>query len=256
MSPQPITHPALALPGIDHGFFTRRGGVSTGLYDSLNVGLGSADDPDRVRQNRARVAASLGLAPERLVTVYQVHSARAVTVEARFADRGVEADALVTREPGLALGVLTADCAPVLLADPAARVIGAAHAGWKGALNGVIEATVEAMAALGAEPGRILAVVGPTIGPFGYEVSEGFETPFLLRDSGAERFFSAGDRPGKLRFNLPAYVVWRLSQSGVPGAVWTGHDTCAQRELFFSNRRAYRAGEPDFGRLISAIALR
>ena len=246
--PQALASPLLPAR---HAFFTRRGGVSRGLYASLNCGRGSGDDPAAVEANRAAAARALGVEPDALATVRQIHSARAVTVRGPGAPE--EADALVTDRPGLALGVLTADCAPVLLCDAEAGVAGAAHAGWRGALGGVIEATVEAMAALGARPGRIAAAVGPCIGPAAYEVGPEFEARFLDRDPASGRFFDRGaERP---RFDLPGYVLHRLRAAGVGRAGWTGHCTHDDAARFFSHRRGRRTGEPDYGRLISLVRL-
>ena len=246
--PEAITSAALPVP---HAFLTRRGGVSRGLYASLNCGRGSGDDPEAVAANRALAAGVLGVAPEALATVHQVHSARAVVL--REAGPPEEADALVTDRPGLALGILTADCAPVLLADVEAGVVGAAHAGWRGALGGVIEAAVEAMASLGARPGRIAAAVGPSIGPAAYEVGPELEARFVARDPDAARFFHAP--AGRAHLDLPAYALHRLRRAGVGRAEWTGHCTHDDPERFFSYRRSRRAGEPDYGRLISVVRL-
>jgi YfiH family protein len=242
------------LPGVRHAFFTRNGGVSTGVYESLNVGSGSRDDPDAVAENRARAAAAFGARPEHLLTCYQVHSAIAVTAEAIWTERP-EADAVVSRTPGLVLGALAADCAPVLLAEPEARIVAAAHAGWKGALGGIVQATVEAMQRLGARPERILAAVGPCIGPASYEVGLEFLDAFQARAPGSERFFAAGARPDKRLFDLPGFVLDRLSAAGVGRAAWIGRDTYAETDAFFSNRRAVHRQETDYGRLLSAIML-
>lgn len=247
-APEAIRSPLLPAP---HAFFTRRGGASTGLYASLNMGRGSGDDPEAVARNRALAAAALGVPPEGLATVHQIHSARAVVV--REPGPPEEADAVVTDRPGLAVAVLSADCAPVLLADAEARVVGAAHAGWRGALGGVIEAAVEAMAALGAEPGRIAAAVGPCIGPEAYEVGPEFEARFLAQDAEAARFFDGrGARP---RFDLPGYALHRLARAGVRQAAWTGHCTHGDPARFFSYRRSVQRGEADYGRLLSAVRL-
>jgi len=236
-----------------HGFLGRTGGVSTGLYASLNVGLGSGDDPEAVRENRARALAAV--APgARLVTLHQLHSATAV-IAGDWPDAArPHADALVTDRPGLALGILTADCAPILFEDRAARVIGAAHAGWKGALGGVIEATVAAMEGLGARRSRIAAAIGPCIAQASYEVGEGFRARFLADDPANDRFFAAG-RPGHAMFDLEAYCLARLAAAGVAGAEALGADTLADTERFFSYRRATLAGEGDYGRQLSLIAL-
>lgn len=247
-SPEGIVSPLLAAP---HAFLTRRGGVSTGLYASLNVGRGSRDDPEAVARNRALAAAALGVPAEALVTPHQVHSARAVV--RRGAEPPEEADAVVTDRPGLAVGVLSADCAPLLLEDVEAGVVGAVHAGWRGALGGVIEAAVEAMATLGAAPARIAAAVGPCIGPAAYEVGPEFEARFLAQDpESAPLFEHGGARP---RFDLPGYALQRLARAGVREATWTGHCTHSDPARFFSHRRSVQRGEPDYGRLLSAIRL-
>jgi polyphenol oxidase len=242
------------LPGVRHAFFTRKGGVSTGVYESLNVGSGSNDEPDSVAENRARAAAAFGAPPDRLLTCYQIHSTVAVTAEAAWAERP-RADAVVSRTSGLMLGALAADCAPVLLADPEARVVAAAHAGWRGALGGVVQSTVEAMERLGARPGRMLAAVGPCIGPSSYEVGLEYLDAFRAQAPGSERFFGAGARPDKRLFDLPGFVLDRLAAAGVGHAEWVGRDTYAEPDLFFSNRRAVHRQEPDYGRLLSAIML-
>lgn len=255
MTLTPITHPLLEAAGVKHGFFTRQGGVSDGIYASLNTGVGSSDDAERVAENRSRIAAHLGGTPDDLAACYQVHSAIAHVAEAGWKGHRPEGDASVTRAPGVICGVLTADCAPILLADPGAGVVGAAHAGWKGALGGIIQSTVESMAGLGAEPSRMVAVVGPCIAQASYEVGADYQDRFEAGAPGSGRFFVAGATPDKRMFDLPGFVLWRLEQAGVGEAVWTGHDTRADEHLFYSNRRAFLAGEPDFGRLMSAIAL-
>ena len=243
-----------ALPGLRHAFFTRQGGVSTGLYDSLNVGRGSRDDPAAVIENRARVAGWFGLAEPQLLCAYQIHSARAHVIEATW-DKPLEGDGLVTRTPGLALGALSADCAPILFADPEARVVASAHAGWRGALGGVVAETVAAMTRQGARPGRIVAAVGPCIGPQSYEVGLEFQDRFLAETPGSARFFAPGAAADKRLFDLPGFVLRRLEEAGVEQAEWIGADTCADEALFFSNRRAFQRGEGDYGRLVSAIML-
>jgi YfiH family protein len=242
------------LPGVRHAFFTRKGGVSKGVYESLNVGAGSNDDPEAVAENRVRAAAAFGAQPDHLLTCYQIHSATAVTADAAWAERP-KADAVVSRTPGLVLGALSADCAPVLLADPEARIVAAAHAGWKGALGGIVQATVEEMQRLGARPERMVAAVGPCIGPASYEVGLEFLDAFQAQAQGSERFFKGGSRPDKRLFDLPGFVLDRLSASGVGEAAWIGRDTYAEPDLFFSNRKAVHRQETDYGRLLSAIML-
>jgi YfiH family protein len=244
-----------ALPGVRHGFFTRQGGVSRGLYASLNVGRGSGDAPADVAENRARAARALDGDPAALVTAYQVHSARAVVAAAPFGPEPPHADALVTRTPGRVCGALAADCAPVLIADPEARVVAAVHAGWRGALGGVVEAAVQAMIAEGAAPERMVAAVGPCIGPTSYEVGMEFFDAFVAASFLNARFFAAGAGPQKRLFDLPAYVLARLAAAGVARAEWIGRDTLTEEAWFFSNRRAVHRGEGDYGRLLSAIML-
>ncbi len=251
----PITHPLLTAAGVAHGFFTRTGGVSTGLYRGLNAGVGSKDAPAAVAENRRRVAAHFAATPGHLNGCYQIHSAVARVAEGPWHGDRPEGDAVVSAEPGLLCSVLTADCAPILMADPDARIVAAVHAGWKGALGGVIHSSVAAMQALGAEPRRIVAVVGPCIAPASYEVGVDFEDRFVHHDPASKRFFRLGDRAERRRFDLPGFVLWRLQQAGVDQAAWTGHDTCADAERFYSNRRAFQQGEPDFGRLISVIGV-
>ncbi|WP_342152156.1 peptidoglycan editing factor PgeF [Methylorubrum sp. SB2] len=243
-----------ALPGLRHAFFTREGGVSEGLYASLNGGLGSNDAPDNVAENRARMTRHLDLPSEKnLVSLYQVHSADVVTVEAPFAERP-KADAMVTRVPGLALGIATADCGPILFADSENRVVGAAHAGWKGALGGVAEATVAAMEGLGATRKSIVAVLGPTISQANYEVGADFVTRFRAEVPGSERFFAEG-REGHAQFDLPAFILACLAEAGIGRATALGLCTYADAERFYSFRRTTHRSEPDYGRLISAITL-
>ena len=253
MAPPFLTSPLLTDAGVAHGFFTREGGVSEGRYGSLNCGPGSRDDPAHVAENRRRVALSLGVAIDRLYTPYQVHSARAAT--APWTRERPQADAVGTSRKGVGCSVLTADCAPVLLADPQAGVIAAVHAGWKGALGGVLEDALRLMLNSGARPERVVAAVGPVIGPASYEVGEDFEAAFLRDDPrSASRFAKAAARD-KRRFDLPGYVLDRLARAGVRQSEWIGRDTLAEPETFFSHRRSTLAGEPETGRLISAIAL-
>jgi YfiH family protein len=240
-------------PGIRHGFFGRRGGVSTGIYGSLNCGPGSRDAPEAVCENRSRVARSLGA--RHLLSLYQVHGAEVVAVRDAWdtADRP-HCDAMVTDRPGLALGILAADCGPILFADAEAGVIGTAHAGWRGALAGVADATVAAMERLGARRERIAAVLGPTIAQPSYEVGAEFPAPFLAQDRANERFFAPGARPGKFQFDLPGYVVSRLERLGLAAAS-LGRDTCGAPDTYFSYRRTTLAGGGDYGRNVSAIVL-
>ena len=241
---------------IRHGFFTRTGGVSEGIYAGLNVGIGSDDDKDRVIENRARVAAWFDLPLERLATVHQVHSPDVVIVdEQSAASERPKADAMVTNMPGIVLGVLSADCGPILFADARAGVIGAAHAGWKGALHGVLENTIEAMVSLGADRTNITAVLGPSIGPKSYEVGPEFVANFRAVDPSYEDFFSTSDNPGHAMFDLPSFTIKRLTEAGVR-ADNLDLDTYPDQERFFSYRRTTHAKEPDYGRQISAIAIR
>ncbi|MDQ0466045.1 YfiH family protein [Caulobacter ginsengisoli] len=251
-----IQSPLLAgLKGVRHAFFTRQGGVSSGLYDSLNVGIGSSDAPADVTENRKRIGDWFGVTPDALNTCYQIHSAKAHVVEAPWGAYRPQGDALATDQPSIALGVLTADCAPVLLADAQGHVVASAHAGWQGALTGIVEAAVAAMERIGAQRERIVAAIGPCIGPKSYEVGLEFFERFEAERPGSARFFSPGAVADKRMFDLPGFVLERLAEAGVRQAEWTGHDTCADEALFFSNRRAFRAGEPDFGRMMSGIML-
>ena len=248
-----LTSPLLnGVEGIRHGFFSRRGGVSRGLYDSLNVGRGSRDRVEDVEENRRRVAEALGAAS--LNTAYQIHSASVVTLDADFAGSAPQADGLVTSTPGVLCGALAADCAPILIVDPIDRIVGAVHAGWRGALTGVAEAAVAAMAALGGRPSRMLAAVGPCIGPESYEVGLEFKERFQQADIQNAAFFAMAASPDKAMFDLPAFVLSRLNAAGIGTAEWIGADTASDLD-FFSNRRAFKAGEPDYGRLVSAIAI-
>jgi YfiH family protein len=241
---------------IRHGFFSARGGASEGHYSSLNCGLGSKDDPARVRENRRRVADSLMVEPASLITAHQVHSPTAIVVETPWPhDERPQVDAIVTGTPGIAIGVLTADCAPILLADPVARVIGAAHAGWRGAISGVIDDTIAKMTAIGAARGRIRAAVGPCISAAIYEVGDDFRDRFLADDPGSDRFFARPDGALKPHFDLPAYVVDRLHRAGVKNTGHIDHCTYLLTERYFSFRRSQRQGEADYGRQISAIVI-
>jgi YfiH family protein len=251
----PITHPSLALAGIRHGFFTREGGVSSGIYASLNCGTGSRDDRAAVLENRARVAGSLGLTPDRIASPYQVHGDATVVVDEPWAPgEGPKADGLASTTPGVAIAIGTADCGPILFADGEARVVGAAHAGWRGALGGILESTIRAMEGLGARRARIVAVLGPSISQRNYEVGPELVEKFVAAGAANARFFTPSPRPGHSLFDLPGYTVARLRAAGVQ-AEGVGLCTYADPARFFSYRRATHLGEPDYGRLISAIAL-
>jgi polyphenol oxidase len=243
-----------ALPNIRHGFFTRHGGVSGGLYASLNGGLGSRDDPANVRENRARMARALGA--EHLVTAYQVHSPEVIVAEHAWdREHAPRADGVVTRVPGLALGITTADCGPVLLADPDARVIGAAHVGWKGALAGILESTIAAMESLGAVRARMHAALGPLIRRQSYEVGPEFVARFLAMDEQNARFFDGARSDGHAMFDLPAYVLDRLRRAQVGTIGDIERCTYADEQDFFSYRRSTHRAESDYGRHISALVL-
>jgi len=245
-----------ALGGIRHAFFTRAGGVSQGIYASLNGGVGSNDERAHVAENRARMAAALGVAPAALMTPYQIHSADVVVAKAPWdAAARPRADAMVTQVPGLAIAASTADCGPVLLADPVARVIGAAHAGWRGALAGVTDAAIAAMEDLGAERARIIAAIGPMIRQPNYEVGGELVDKFRAADRANERFFAPAARPGHAMFDLAGYVAARLTAAGVARVEDLGRCTYAEPDLFYSFRRTTHRGEPDYGRHINAIAL-
>lgn len=237
---------------VRHGFFTRKGGASSGIFASLNCGPGSSDLAEAVAVNRARVAREMGVDDARLLSLHQIHSADVVTVSGPFAGDRPRADALVTATPGLALGILTADCQPVLFADSDARVVGAAHAGWRGAKAGILEAVILAMEALGADRRRIRVAIGPTIGPASYEVGPEFRDGFLIGSPATARFFApgAGDR---WLFDLPGYSLSRLRIAGVAKAGWTGHCTLSDPARFFSYRQSTRSGDADYGRMISVI---
>jgi len=245
-----------ALDGVRHGFFTREGGVSEGIFASLNCGFGSSDEAAKVAENRARIAASLGVPTDRLATCHQIHSAEAVIVETVWPrEDNPRADGMATRTPGVALGILTADCAPVLFSDPASGVIGAAHAGWKGAVSGILEATVAAMERLGARRDRIGAGIGPCIAQDSYEVGPEFPAPFLAEDPANEAFFAPGHREGRFQFDLTGYVAKRLRRMGLGTVQSANRDTAAEPQSFYSYRRMCLQGEADYGRQISAISL-
>lgn len=252
-----VRAPSLAeIDGVAHGFFTRLGGISEGIYASLNCGPGSRDDANAVTENRARVARLLGVEPGNLVTVYQKHSNVAAVADKPWGKgKTPNADAVVTATPGVAIGILTADCAPVLLCDPQARVIGAAHAGWRGALSGIVEATVEAMAGLGADPARIRVAIGPAISQGAYEVGEDYKAQFLAEEPDSETFFVIDEGSGEPHFDLPGYVAERLARAGVGETLDLGLCTYYDETRLFSYRRSKHHGEDDYGRQISAIVL-
>jgi len=261
--PPPRTNPDVftvgaleALPGVRHAFLSRRGGVSMGAFSTLNCGFGSGDDRERVAENRGRALRAAGLARDRIVTCFQIHSAEVAVAEQPWSlDQRPKVDGLVTRRANLALGILTADCAPVLFADREARVVGAAHAGWRGALGGILEATVEAMEKLGAERKRIAAGIGPAIAQASYEVGPEFPAPFLAQNQDNERFFKPAPKDGHFLFDLPGYSAKRLARLGLGAIQILARDTCAEEELFFSYRRAGQRGESNYGRLLSLIYL-
>lgn len=246
----------LKLDGIRHGFFTRQGGVSDGIYTSLNIGLGSDDERSSVLENRDRVAGQLGIGADRLVSPYQIHSADVITVSAPFAqDADRKADALVTATPGLAIGIATADCGPLLFADTKAGVIGAAHSGWKGAVTGILQNTVAAMEALGATRTNITAVLGPTISQGAYEVGPEFKERFLQEHPDNTRYFKPSKRAEHFMFDLPAFITDKLQALGLGAVADLALCTYADEDRFFSYRRTTHRKEPDYGRQISAIAL-
>jgi len=248
---------SLASPDIRHAFFTREGGVSEGIYASLNGGIGSRDQPEKVRENRARMAASLGVAPTHLVSCYQIHSPDVIVAETPWTrETAPRADAIVTKVTGLAIGVSTADCGPVLFADAQAGVIGAAHAGWKGALTGVLEATIAAMEKLGATRARIAAAIGPLIRQPNYEVGPEFVERFKAGDAASEKFFKPSVRENHAMFDLPGYIRSRLERADLKSVEDLGLCTYADPARFFSYRRTTHCGEPDYGRHINAIALK
>lgn len=242
-----------ALAPVRHGFFTRRGGASSGVFEGLNCGFGSSDQREIVAINRSRVAEALRVSPENLTGVHQIHSADAVIVE-RPVTTQLRADALVTSTPGLAISVLTADCQPVLLADPDAGVVGAAHAGWRGALDGILESTVAAMVSLGAARENVTAVIGPTISQSAYEVGPEFFDLFMSENPDYARFFANGEGD-KMHFDLPGFGLYQLRSAGIKSAEWTRHCTYSDPARFYSYRRTTHAKEADYGRLIAAIRL-
>lgn len=251
-----VSAPPLAeMPGISHAFFTRRGGVSEGVYAGLNAGIGAGDQPEAVRENRARAMRFLGIPADRLAMPWQVHSAEAIVVDAPFEGERPKLDAVVTATPGLAVAVLTADCGPVLFADPKAGLVGAAHSGWKGALGDILEATVKAMESCGAHRADIRAVLGPAITRENYEVGVDLAETFAAADRRFTRFFSPGRTPDKRQFDLPGLILARLEAAGVE-ASFVGRCTYAEEDLFYSYRRMTHRGEADYGRQLSAIALK
>jgi YfiH family protein len=258
MSIKPVTARNLAsLEGIRHGFFTRNGGVSTGLYASLNCGWGSSDDPDAVSENRRRAGAFLGGDPDSgVVTLYQEHGTNALHVTRRPSREALpHADAVIASTPGLVVGVLTADCTPVLMADPQARIVAAVHAGWRGAINDVVGSAVREMERLGAKRERITAAIGPCIAPAAYEVGADFEATFRERDPSFSGFFERADADAKPHFDLPGFVAMRLREAGVGNVEDVGLCTYANESLFFSYRRKTHRQEGDYGRQISAIVV-
>lgn len=259
--PEALTDTILQDERIAHGFFTKNGGVSTGLYSSLNCGVGSKDDLQNVIENRRRVAGCFDTVPDQLLTLNQIHSDICLCVDAPYdaINNRPQADALATDTPGLAIGVLTADCGPVLFSGQSKDgkpIIGAAHAGWGGALKGVLENAIAAMEKLGLDKSTLKAVLGPCIGPQTYEVSENFRDPFIMQDMKNARFFLPAERPGHLLFNLPGYIQRRLFLAGVPQIGIMGCDTCAEADTFFSYRRSTHRGEADYGRQVSVIQIR
>jgi YfiH family protein len=251
-----LTLDVLDNAAIRHAFFTREGGVSEGMFASLNCGFGSGDDPDNVARNRAIAMDRLGLAEDRLVTSYQIHSAKVLKVEMPWPrEDSPRADGMVTNVPGIALGVLAADCAPILFADPEAGIIGTAHGGWRGALDGVAEATVAAMVSEGAQTARIRAAIGPCIGQKSYEVGPEFPPRFAAIDADSGAFFVPATRPGHFRFDLGGYIEHRLGRLGLAAIERAPHDTAADPGRFFSYRRACLTGERDYGRALAAIVL-
>ncbi|MDX8514187.1 peptidoglycan editing factor PgeF [Mesorhizobium captivum] len=253
--PDPVRSSLLEkAQGIRHGYFTRIGGVSGGIYQGLNIGTGSSDDQTLVAENRRRVADWMGVPADHLLTAHQVHSPDVVIVREPFAGPRPKADAVVTDRPGIAVGASTADCGPVLFADAEARVVGAAHAGWKGAFTGVLENTIAAMEGLGARRDRIVAVLGPSIGPDNYEVGPEFVARFVEADAGNQRYFKPSANPGHSMFDLNQYTVDRLRDAGVT-AEGLGRCTYAEEDLFYSYRRTTHRKEADYGRQVSAIVL-
>jgi YfiH family protein len=255
-SPKLESRKLAAIDGVRHGFFTRQGGVSDGIYASLNGGVGSSDAAEKVAENRARMAKALDVAPERFLTAYQIHSPDVVVVgEPWTHETRPRADAIVTATPGIAIGVSTADCGPVLFADREKRVIGAAHAGWRGAFAGVLEATIAAMEKLGAARERLTVALGPMIRQASYEVGPEFVTRFVAAEPEYTRFFKHAGADGHAMFDLAGFIAWRLQHAGVGDIDDLGLDTFADPDRFYSYRRTTKRAEPDYGRHINAIAL-
>ena len=242
------------LTPVKHGFFTRRGGASSGIFEGLNCGYGSSDQREAVSLNRSRVADAMDVPPGQLATIHQVHSADVAVIDDGATAAEIRADAMVTATPGIALGILTADCQPVLFADPDVGVVGAAHAGWKGTMSGILGATIDAMEDLGAHRAKIQASIGPTISRENYEVGPEFHAAFIDDEPETARFFRPG-HADRHYFDLPAYGLAKLAEAGIRDPHWTGHCTYADPERFFSYRRSVHAKEADYGRLIAAIRL-
>lgn len=260
--PSPLTDPALDADGVRHGFFTREGGVSDGIYAGLNTGFGSADDQANVARNRERAAAAFDLPADALSSLYQIHSADVAVIDRPLSwEQQPKADGAATNRPGVLLGIATADCAPILFTDAQAGVVGACHAGWKGALTGVIEATVDTMVGLGADRDRIAGVLGPCIHQASYEVGPEYRDRFVAAEASADRFFAPSKTPGHFQFDLPGYVLDRMTRAGIGDVGHVAEDTYADPNRFFSYRRATHReernadGNIDYGRLLSAIAL-
>lgn len=261
--PEIFRHPDFSAglnPKIFYGFFGRAGGVSTGVFSGLNCGQGSGDDPQHIARNRAIVAARAGISPKNLLSLYQVHGPLCLPVENPWTPEArPQADAMATDKAGIGLGILIADCAPILFAaesQEGAPLIAAAHAGWKGALSGVMDSAVKALIAQGARTETIRACIGPCIGPASYEVGEAFAEPFLAEDKTAEGFFKKAKKPGHLMFDLPSYCVWRLTRAGVGNVSCLNQDTYADESKFYSYRRTTHRKEPDYGRQIAVIAIK
>lgn len=252
----PILSPVLGAAGIRHAFFTRQGGISEGIYASLNGGQGSDDLPEAIAENRTRMAAHMGVAPGNFLSLYQIHSADAVRADRPWTrEARPKADAMVTNVPGIALGIGTADCGPVLFADPGARVIGAAHSGWKGAIGGVLEATIIQMEALGARRESMIVALGPMLSQANYEVGPEFRDIFLAGRADNARFFRAGPKPDHPHFDLPGYIASRLERAGIRTIEDCGLCTYADAGRFYSYRRKTHLKEADYGRLVASIVL-